>query len=130
MIRLILYIFFFSSITGCNFDHERQYNLRFPVTLVLKNNTKEELTINKIVNSLDAKSGFVLLGNTISKDKLYSLKISEDIYEDILAGNFILWGICAGEKEWKSVGTTLARKATYNEKEWNVTVSISSCGGS
>lgn len=112
---------------GCNFDAERQYNLRFPASLIIKNETAGTVVINNIRSSPEAKGTFSLKGSPMEPGQSFTLRVAETDYKDILAGSFVLLGSCGNKSPWEVPGGKLSRKGVYDAKRWDVTVSISTC---
>lgn len=112
---------------GCNFDADRQYNLRFPATLIIVNDTSGQLSIKQIWSIPDAESTFVLKGSVIEPGKSLQFRIAESDYRVILAGDFKLIGACGDKAPRELPGDKLPRQGVSNSERWNVTVSLPNC---
>lgn len=115
-------------ISGCNFDRERQYNIRYPATLVLENVSHEKIDIQRLYSSPDAKSAFVLNGKSILPGKTVSIRVSEPTYDDILNKHYVLEGICGDRNAWSKDGAGLRHQSVENETQWRVVIFIENCG--
>lgn len=111
----------------CKFDAERQFNLRFPATLTIKNETKETVVVNSILSLPEAENTVLLKGGPIAPTESLSYRIAESDYRVILAGAFVLRGSCGGNQDWEIPGAKLARQDVHDAKRWEVTVLISTC---
>jgi hypothetical protein len=129
MIRLALLLFILFVVTGCSFDEQLYYDQRLPASLEIRNETPDEFSVKVIVNSLDATEAFVISNDSaILPGESYSTRITEDMYEDIRQGRFLIRGECENSgKERKIIGTTLTRHAIRNSKRYRVIVLISDC---
>jgi hypothetical protein len=115
-------------ILGCNFDRERQYNIRYPATLVLENLSREKIDIRRLYSSPDAKSAFVLNGKSILPGKTASIRISEPTYDDILNKHYVLEGSCSDGNAWSKDGAGMRHQSVENEAQWRVVIFIENCG--
>jgi hypothetical protein len=121
-------ILLISLAAGCNFDGERQYNIRFPASLIIKNETAGNVVINNIRSSPEAKGTFSLKGSPMGPGESFTLRVAESDYRDLLAGSFVLLGSCGDKAPWEVPGGKLSRKGISDAQRWDVTVSISTCG--
>ena len=128
MNKLILSIFLFSIVAGCNFDEQRQADLQYPATMEINNNLTQNINVKSIYSTPEAKGGFTLEGGSIAPQSTLTLKISESAYDAIRAGNFILEGACGDVTNWKVAGATLSQNAVEDQSEWKVSISITGCG--
>lgn len=115
-------------ISGCNFDRERQYNIRYPATLVLENASREKIDIQRLYSFPDAKSAFALNGKSILPGKTVSIRISEPTYDDILNKHYLLEGSCGDGSALSKNGAELRLQSAENEKQWQVVIFIENCG--
>ena len=113
--------------TGCNFDAEYQFDMRFPASLIIKNDTQETVVIDTILSSPEAESTFVLKGRSLGLGEFLSLRIAATDYKVILAGDFVLRGSCGDRQIWEMPGRKLTRNGLYDSQRWDVTVTISTC---
>ncbi len=120
-------LFWVGLAMGCNFDGDRQYNLRFPATLIIVNDTPAPLSIKQIWSNPGAESTFVLKGSTVEPGKSLQFRIAESDYRVILAGDFKLIGACGDKEPHEMPGDKLPRQGVSNSERWDVTVSVPTC---
>jgi len=128
--RIILwsgFLLFIGLVVACNFDEEYQYNLRFPATLIIVNDTSKTISIKQIWSNPDAESTFVLKGGTVEPGKSLRFRIAESDYRVILAGDFKLISVCGDKAPREMPGDKLPRQGVSNAQRWDVTVSIPKC---
>ena len=112
---------------GCGFDGDRQYDLRYPATLILANQTGVPIEVLNIGSDAQATQTFILDGRQIDSAARGDLRIAEGVYDDIVAGHFTLWLRCAGGEAGEFPGATLPRAPREDRTHWQVTVTLRHC---
>ncbi len=120
-------ILLIALVIGCNFDAGYQYDLRFPASLIIKNETKGTVVVDSVLSSPEAESTFVLKGRSMGPGEFLKFRIAATDYKVILAGAFVLRGSCGGKQPWEVPGRKLTRNGVYDAQRWDVTVTISTC---
>ncbi|HMK56610.1 MAG TPA: hypothetical protein VK448_08250 [Dissulfurispiraceae bacterium] len=124
---LVCFTLSFILTAGCNFDTKRQLDQRFPVTLIIKNDTAGTVIVDNILSIPQAENTLVLKGGPITPAGSITYRISEADCRVILAGAFVLHGTCDGRKNWEVSGVKLPRKEVHDAQRWDVTASILTC---
>ena len=123
----IILIFLTATASGYSFDKERQFDIQYPATLEINNKSRNTIYLNSIYSTADMKGGFVLEGGQIDPKSIFSIKISETVYDAIRDGKFVLEGVCGDVEKWRKDGATLSQNSTENESKWKITISIDDC---
>ena len=113
--------------SACVFDGDRQYDLRFPATVILANQTGVPMEVLGLGNDAQAASTFILNEVQIDSGSHADLRIAEAVYEDIVAGHFNLWLRCAGREAGEFPGQALPREPRVDATHWQVTVTLRHC---
>jgi len=125
VLTLYLFIFVFNFfIIGCDFDEQRQRNIEFPVTLEIKNELQEAITVKSIYNSVNVETGFLLNGDKVLSGQTFKLQISRENSKAISSGEYFLEVRCEGGLNRTVNGKQLNSKVVHNAKEWKVVVLI------
>lgn len=112
-------------IQGCAFDKEWAENSRYPIILILQNNSQEKIIIKHIYSSNSAKGIFSLKGDHISPNENYQLRISEMTASDIIAGHYTVSGQCGSNYDWKKEGIQTPRNLSHPQEK--ISISIDAC---
>ena len=114
-------------ISGCTFDEKLQYSLMYPATVEIINNSNKYIRVRSIYGAEAAKSGFILRGGDIAPGHNLKMDISEYMFDDIVAGFYIIEGECGKKSDWKVDGLTIKQGSIENTENWSVSLVVMGC---
>lgn len=122
--RTVLLIFIFLFV-GCGSDENRQYDLRYPATFTIANQSRSTISVESVYSDLAQDGGFVLNGGNIAAGEKLVLRVSEGNYDLLASGGFFIALSCDDRKIDVSGRELKVRK----KGEWVLVVDLEKCPG-
>ena len=110
-------------VVSCGYGDSRQFDLRYPATLNVRNSSGITMTIESIYSIPESGGGFILNGKTLSNNEITSLRISESSYEIISNKDYFIDGHCGDNQTWTLSGESLTL-TLKGDKEINVVIKM------
>ncbi|WP_444996288.1 hypothetical protein [Aliikangiella sp. IMCC44359] len=126
LIKNIL-VFIVLLMTSCHFDSDRQKDLRYPITLMIKNQSTKQIKISSIYSHAEASGGFTLKGQLIQPNQEYSIQVSENVFEDIKLQHYSIDGSCGEMTNWLINGKAITQQVIDTDNQWAIILTIDKC---
>lgn len=127
MTKFLTILVLSTSLTGCLLDNKRQRDLFLPVTLEIYNATQEDFHSGLIYGTPESSGGFSIPITKISSGTTSQEKVTDTVYYDVKAEQFVFDGTCGSNSKWKSNRSNTQKKFVDNPEEWKIEIRIVSC---